>query len=323
MESSLISRSSSSFSIGADPLSDVLALLKPRGYMSGGLDLGGAWCIGFERFEGVLCFALVHGECWLAVDGVPEPVLLKGGDCVVLPHPRAFRLASDLSLRPLDIMTVIQEPLYGRIAQWNGGGSCLGLSALFTLSGEHPELLLGVLPTIIHISDDADRAAMRWYIERMMKVLREPQPGGFLLGQHLAQMILIEALRLYLSDKLNQGVGWLYALADKPLNAAITAMHAKPGRRWTLKQLGERAGMSRSIFALRFKQKVGVSAMEYLTRWRMARAADRLTNTADSVSDIALSLGYESESAFGATFKRVMGRSPRQYARSKTTADRA
>ena len=113
---------------------------------------------------------------------------------------------------------------------------------------------------------------MRWYLERMMKVLREPQPGGFLLGQHLAQMMLVEALRLYRADGVKDGAGWLFALADKQLSAAITAMHENPGYRWSLQELAERAGMSRSIFDLRFKEKVGTSAMDYLTRWRMLRS---------------------------------------------------
>jgi AraC-like DNA-binding protein len=75
--------------------------------------------------------------------------------------------------------------------------------------------------------------------------------------------------------------------------------------------------MSRSIFALRFKQKVGTSPMEYLTRWRMLLAADRLTNSRDPISEIAWSLGYESESAFSTAFKRVMGSAPRQYSRAR------
>jgi AraC-like DNA-binding protein len=58
--------------------------------------------------------------------------------------------------------------------------------------------------------------------------------------------------------------------------------------------------------------------MEYLTRWRMLLAGDRLTNSSDPLSEIALSLGYESESAFSTAFKRVMGRSPRQFSRAKT-----
>ena len=77
--------------------------------------------------------------------------------------------------------------------------------------------------------------------------------------------------------------------------------------------------MSRSIFALKFKKKVGTSPLEYLMRWRMLLAADKLTNSSDPISIIALSLSYESESAFSTAFKRVMGRSPRQYGRGRSS----
>jgi AraC-like DNA-binding protein len=132
-------------------------------------------------------------------------------------------------------------------------------------------------------------------------------------------MMLVQALRLHLEEG-KAGVGWLFALADKQMAAAITAMHADPAHPWTLQDLAERAGMSRSSFALKFKQTVGTSPMDYLTRWRMLLAGDRLAHSSDPVSVIALSLGYESESAFSTAFKRVMGCSPRQYSRGRAQA---
>ena len=150
-----------------------------------------------------------------------------------------------------------------------------------------------------------------------MQELREPQPGGSLIVQHLAHMILVQALRLHLADGARAGVGWLFALADKQMSAAMTAMHDDPARRWTLQELAARAGMSRSTFALRFKETVGTSPMEYLAQWRMLLAGDRLENSRDPISLIAPSLGYESEAAFSTAFKRLMGCSPRQYGRDR------
>lgn len=89
--------------------------------------------------------------------------------------------------------------------------------------------------------------------------------------------------------------------------AALGAMHAEPGRRWTLQALAGRADMSRWSFAQAFKATVGSSPMGYLTRWRMLLAGDRLAGGAETVSAIAASLGYESESAFSTAFRRVMG----------------
>ena len=314
MEDAFISRSSR---IADDPLSDVLSLLKPRGFQSGGIDAGGDWCFQFPKGNGFFCLALVSGSCWLSVDGLDDPVLLQAGEFAVLPHGPSFRAASDLAVTPVDLLSVIAEKLNGKILTWQGGGACLGLSAIFTFTGEHADILSEVLPTLIHIRKPEDRVALQWYLERMMAVISRPQPGWVLQGEYLAQMMLIEVLRIHMTDNMTGGVGWLFALANKQLGAAIAAMHERPGRRWTVQELAERAGMSRSAFALRFKEQVGTSVMEYLIRWRMVLAADRLVNSSDAVSSIALSLGYESESAFGFAFKREMGCSPRQYCRDR------
>lgn len=90
-------------------------------------------------------------------------------------------------------------------------------------------------------------------------------------------------------------------------------MHADPAHPWTLEGLARIAGISRTVFAQRFKSLVGRTAMGYLTRWRMLVAADRLRTSNENVASIAFSLGYESEGAFSSAFKRVMARSPTKY----------
>src|SRR5208282_517328 len=89
-----------------DPLSDVLSLLKPRSYSSGGFDAGGKWSIQFPRHEGIKCYAVVSGECWLCVEGAADAVRLKAGDGFLLPSGQPFRLASDRTLTPTDAITV-------------------------------------------------------------------------------------------------------------------------------------------------------------------------------------------------------------------------
>ena len=303
-----------------DPLSDVLSLLKPRSYVSASLDAGGEWSIQFPQHEGIKFNAVVSGECWLSVEGVPDAVCLKAGDCFLLPSGRPFRLASDLTLTPIDADTIFSLAREGGIASCNGGGDFLLVGSRFALTGDHAGILLGVLPPIVHIRKESDQAALRWSLERMMQELRERQPGNLLVAQHLAHMMLVQALRLHLAEGLSGGVGWLFALADQQIGAAISAMHEEPAHRWTLQNLAERARLSRSTFALKFKATVGATPMEYLTRWRMLLAGDRLTNSSDSIFVIALSLGYESESAFSTAFKRVMGCSPRQYSRGRNPA---
>ena len=306
-----------------DPLSDVLSLLKPRSYSSGGFDVGGELCVQFPEHEGIKCYAVIAGQCWLSVEGVPDVVRLKSGDCFLLPSGHPFRFGTDLTVKPIDALTIFANGRNGGIFTFNGGGDCFIAGGHFAFTGSHAGILLGVLPPIVHIQNPSDRAAMRWSLERMRQELLEPQPGGFLVAQQLAYMMLVQALRLHLAEGLKGGVGWLFALADKQMSAAIQSLHDDPSRRWTLQELAERVGMSRSSFALKFRETVGEPPMEYLTRWRMLLAGDRLTNSSDSISEIARSLGYESESSFSTAFKRVMGCAPRQYSRGRNAASRS
>ena len=304
-------------SLRMDPLSEVLALMKPQVYASGGFMVPGDMAIYFPKHQGIKCYAMLAGQCWLVVEGVPGPVLLDAGDCFLLPRGLPFRLTTDLSLEPTHYTLAWERlrktndvPEITEGARYIAGG-------FFGFTGSHAEMLLHSLPPIVHIRRESDKAAMRWSLERLREELRDPQPGGSLIAQQLAYMMLIQALRLHLADAASAGRGWLSALSDKHMSIAIASMHNDPGFPWTLQSLAERVGMSRSVFALRFRATVGATPMEYLTRWRMLLAAERLKNSSDGLSAIALSLGYESESAFGKAFRRVMGCSPRQYARQE------
>ncbi|SMF58372.1 AraC-type DNA-binding protein [Xaviernesmea oryzae] len=297
-----------------DPLSEVLSLLKPRSYLSAGFDAGGEWAIEFSnQHDTIKCYAVLSGGCWLAVEGVADPVQLAEGDCFVLPSGRPFRLASDMAIQPVDAKTIFPPARPGGVVRVNDGGGLFLAGSRFAVAGSHAGLLLGMLPPIVHIRKESEQAALRWSVERMMEEMRESEPGGFLIAQHLAHMMLVQALRMHLSDGVNGSSRWFAALADKQIGAAIRAMHADPAFRWTLQELAERAGMSRSTFALRFKETTGDTPMEYLSRWRMLLAADKLENSGESIARIAITLGYESESAFSTAFKRVMGSSPRQF----------
>lgn len=303
-----------------DPLSEVLALLKPQSYSSGGFAVRGDMAIQFPKHQGIKCYAMLAGECWLVMEGVAEPVLLKAGDCFLLPRGLPFRLATDLSVEPVHYTVALARHAMSGEAPGFTEGARYIVGGHFALAGSHAGMLLQSLPPIVHIRRESDKAAMRWSLDRLREELREPQPGGALITQQLAYMMLIQALRLHLADATSAGPGWLSALSDKQMSIAIAAMHNEPGHPWTLQSLAERVGMSRSVFALRFRETVGATPMEYLTRWRMLLAADRLTNSSDGLSVIARSLGYESESAFGKAFRRVMGCSPRQHTRTAPPA---
>lgn len=300
-----------------DPLSDLLSLLRPAATLSSGFTAGGDWCIDFGDQRGqIKCYVILSGACWMAVEGEPEPVHLEQGDAFVLARGRPFRLASDLSLpgTPAAVLFPGAGP---------GGQVRLGDRPTFSLAGArfavdgHPaQLLLGLLPAVLRLVGQAERAALQWAVERMRQEMRDALPGARLLVQDLAHMMLVQALRAHLATTHRQETGWLAALSDHRLRQALQSLHAQPARRWTLQELGAQAGMSRTLFATRFRAVMGETPMQYLTRWRMVLACDRLAHSSESVTDMALSLGYESISAFSTAFRRVVGQSPQQYRRA-------
>jgi AraC-like DNA-binding protein len=240
-------------------------------------------------------------------------VRVYAGDCVVLPRGRAFRVASDLELESIDPLVVFTDDKNGGVSTLNGGGDFFCIGGQFALEGTYADDLIGLLPPLMVIHDENDKADLRWCVERMRQEVREPRPGGFLVAQQLTTLVLIAALRTHIAER-RDSVGWLYALSDPQMAVAIDAMHHDPSNAWTVATLAEHAGMSRTTFTVTFKETVGLAPIEYLTRWRMRLAGDRLVNTGKSIYEIAESLGYQSESAFSTAFKRVMGASPRHYA---------
>ncbi len=301
-----------------DPLSDVLSLLRVQASWSGGFDHGGDWALAFGPCEGMRFYAVISGNGWLAVDGVPRAAQLAPGDFVLLPRGRPFRVARDLAFEPADPTASYDGRNDGGVAVFNGGGHFFGVGGEFALTGRQADVWLGVLPPIVHIREEADKAVLHASIERMRQELRDPQPGGVFVARQLATLLLVESIRLHLAHEgRNGGVGWLVALSDKQMAAAIGAMHDKPGDPWTVQSLAARAGMSRTTFAVRFKERVGLSPLEYLTRWRMAVACDQLVRSSAPIAEIGEAMGYDSQSAFSLAFKRVMGRSPAQYGRGR------
>ena len=297
-----------------DPLSEVIRQSKPRSITVGSTDVGGEIAIRFPAHDGAYLYSLETGKCWLQVQGNAEAMRLGPGDCVVLPSGRPFLLANDMSLPPTDAAVVFDGRANGSMAAYNGGGRCLMFAAYFEFEPGFSRFLFSALDTVVRIQDPEAKAALRVAIEQMIDELQRGSPGCEVVVDHLAHIALIKVLRFHLSEVAHARPGWLYALADRQMSVAIAAMHDTPSRRWTVASLASLCAMSRTTFATRFKATVGTAPLDYLTQLRMLMAAKRLIEPGTRVSVVAQELGYESESAFSAAFKRAMGLPPRRYA---------
>ena len=303
-----------------DPLSDVLSLLRPKSAISAGLDAGGEWSIRFPSHEGIKFNAVMRGACWVQVEGKAEPQLIRAGDCFLLTRGRPFFLATGLGMSSIDSSVIYDRAVNG-IATCNGGDDFSLIGGRFTFESDHADLLSSALPPIVHVHDASSQAAvLRWALDQLAIEVRVSQPGQAFMADYLAQIMLLQVLRLWLATGSGKSAGWLGALSEPRLARAIGAMHAEPSRRWTLASLADHAGMSRTTFAERFRKVVGRPPLDYLTEWRMRLAADRLRRTGDSVASIAFAVGYESEAAFSTAFRRVISRPPTRY-RQDTSID--
>lgn len=299
-----------------DPLSDVLSLLNVEGAISVGLEAGGDWAVDFCGYRFVKFGAVAQGSCWLSVQGVSEPVRLEMDDCYLLTNGKPFRLGSHLNTRAVPSSEAYAHVSRGMAHCGNGVDTRL-LGGRFTLDEVSASTVLELLPPIVHLRAGTAQAAMlRWVVDRLTDELEAPRAGTPLMARHLANIMFVQVLRDFAASEDAPPVGWLRALSDSRIGAALKLMHGDVARRWTVGRLAEAVGLSRSTFAARFKEVVGVPPLDYLLQWRMRLACNALRTNGRTVSSVALSLGYESESAFSNTFKRVVGQSPSQYRQS-------
>ncbi len=304
-----------------DPLSEVLALLKPQSYITAGFDAGGRWALLLDDLGGrIKCYTLLKGCCWLSVDGHDTSVHLTEGDCFVLPSGRNAVIASDLETEPMRASDVLDPNRSGEVVTYNGGGSAYLVGTRFEVNGRHADGLLRTLPPLLQVRASNEQTKLRLLLDLMMQECHEKRPGAFLVMQHLSHMVLTETLRLYMAENSRHEVSWLAALADPQLCAAITAMHSDPAFAWSLSRLAAKANMSRAAFAKAFRERVGETPISYVTRWRMTLAAEMLIRGKSNLADVADKVGYTSEHAFNTAFRRIMGCSPRRYARQERQA---
>ena len=284
-----------------------------------GLDAGKVWALRYEAARGIQAFSIRSGQFWIAVDG-SDPIELARDDFIVVAGTTGFTMYSRPDAPQTSAYEFFSSFPVGETGVLDGGGECSGIGGYFDLGGVQLDGILELLPPLIHIEQESARAWLGFLTERVTEELRSPSIGSALIGTHLAQMLLIEALRAYLRSDFARATGWLSALSDRQLGAAISAIHADPARRWTVEGLAREAGMSRTNFAVRFKEVVGKSPIKYLNDWRMAMAVDSLGDSNVRVSTLRRDLGYESDSAFGAAFKRRFGNSPKSFIRDRAEA---
>lgn len=309
-----------------DALSDVLRALR----ISGGVFLDAAftapWCVvsrvGPEDFPNgdlppsVVGFHyVVDGQLVVAIEGA-EPIVAQAGEMVLLPRNDPHLLASAPGLRPAQPDPPVQRDEGGLLRIVYGGGGPPTRLVCGYIGAEvrrHP--LLEALPTALAL-DIKDTPGADWVAASFRFAAQEVasgRAGSETVLAKLSELLFVEAVRHYAENLPPDRKGWFAALRDPAVGRALALMHARVAQDWTTDRLASEVNLSRSAFAERFTQLVGMPPITYLTDWRMQLAAARLRDSPRSIGQIAAELGYESEATFTRAFKRATGLAPGRY----------
>jgi AraC-like DNA-binding protein len=258
---------------------------------------------------------LSRGNCWLSVEGLPEPILLTGGDCFLLARDTSIVMRDSPRTRPRSTFREIAAKAKSNVAHYGGGGTpttivCGSLS--FDRTSLKP--ITQLLPSFILIkADQARTLVLHLTMQALASEMGEQAPGSEVVATRLAEVLFIQALRAHIASGPERNNGWLRAIFDPQIGTALSAIHDRVNTPWTVESLAEAAGMSRSAFAARFKRLLGQTPLEYVTEWRMQKAMQLLPQRDKKLRDVARSVGYESDAAFSKAFKRVVGANPSDY----------
>jgi len=316
-----------------DALSDLLHTVKLNGALFLEAHFTAPWCIeshptygaaeALRSLNPVVFFHIVaQGRCKvrLAADG--EAIDLAAGDLVLMPQGDTHLLGSDLQLAPVDSDTLLRPaPLGGMLTIDHGGGGDESQILCGFLSCDKAlcRLLLDALPRLLRVPL-GDGPAAAWLTSLARRGAQEntaPGPGSGTMLAKLAELLFVEAMRRYIESLPSEQTGWLAGLRDRYVGRALGLMHERPAHDWTVDELADRVGLSRSALGQRFADLLGQPPMQYLTRWRLARAAAALRSSDRAIAQVAEEFGYESESAFNRAFKREFEMPPAAWRRQR------
>ena len=242
------------------------------------------WRLEAKSAESVAFYAIAEGRCQLSV--MRKTTLLVGGDVVFVNHAAPHFL------------------------EGSGPDRATIISGTLTFSaGFQGVSFLGIPPVLVLPAAEGTSTAM--VFGRFVSEATSSQPGWQAASEGMALALFVDALRAHGASHDGGAHGWLRGLADNEIGQALRMMHERPAHRWTVAELAQALSVSRSTFAARFKTVTGRPPLDYLTWWRLHRAAARLRRLdGATIAMVAREAGYDSDASFGKAFRREFGKSP-------------
>jgi len=312
-----------------DPLSDLLQSVRLNGaffYVSEGISPWSATVVPARELqprvlphtEHLICYhVILSGHCWGGAVGQPQ-VLLEPGDALVFPHGDGHFFSSAEGQRiPNDIYHAPPAHPLDTVHLGGGVGARTSLVCGYLGCDARPfNPLLSALPSSVY-AKGITKGWLSAFPSQVMAEARRPGAGASTMLTRMAELMFVEVIRRYVESLPPNQTGWLAGLRDPVVAAALQLIHQRPEYPWTLPELARESITSRTVLIERFTTMIGMPPMQYLTQWRLQRAAEHLMTSADKVAAVAARVGYESEAAFSRAFKRATGDSPAAWRRRR------
>ena len=325
-----------------DTLSDVLRYVRLRGAVFFNISGSSEWVaeapaakliapLLMPGTEHVMEYhVVVQGSCWASIPDGPS-VQLSAGDAVMFPQGDAHvvssgpRMRGDTDFRWMSDFKVDHFPLrlgYNgvrfspSVAEGHNADATL-VCGFIGFDAQPFNPLIDALPRLLHLRARKDDAWLAGFTQQAVAESHAQRPGGEAMLARMSEMMFVDAVRRYADQLPAESAGWLAGLRDRFVGRALALMHEQPAKEWTIDELGQRVGLSRSTLHERFIRLVGIAPMQYLAQWRMQVAARLLLETRATVAAVALDVGYDSEAAFARAFKRLVGKPPAAWRRER------
>jgi AraC-like DNA-binding protein len=265
---------------------------------------------------------VTSGEALLRIDGAERAHLGPGDVALVRPqldHELVRRHGAPVrTLAELEAFRIFGTDEFDVPDHATTPSDDLGTDVLcgsYRLDTQICAMLFTNLPDVVHVRamDGATTLELRSVIDLMSDEIRFDRPGRNTVLDRLLDVVVLFVLRSWFDSSGGAAPTWYRAMSDVDVRRALELMHTEPSRKWTIDTLAREVGVSRATLARRFTHLVGTPPSTYLRDWRMQLAAQQIRDGNRSLRTIARSVGYGSEFAFSAAFRRQIGSTPSQY----------
>lgn len=317
-----------------DALTDILRELRLSGGVFLDAEFTAPWCITSQvtpedcqpfmpvPAQLIAYHFVLEGTLLLQVGEAPA-LTLGPGQLLLLPRNDEHLLGSGLGLAPADANALIEPGDAEGMARirYGGGGAYTHILCGFLGTDDASDPLILSLPAVIQLSlhNTSTGAWIEGSMQHAMHELARGGPGVASSLSRMAELLFAEAIRAYVNGLPRDQKGWLAGLRDPMVGKALALIQSQLDHPWTLEEMAQQVGASRSVLSDRFARTIGVAPMGCLRRRRLARAANRLSHGQRSVAEIAFEAGYDSEAAFSRVFKREFGSSPKAFRQATRT----